>query len=107
MVIQLVSAGNEHLRNDILIDIAYICIQFVAQKFLIDDVFGESIIPKGQSNKQARVTTVQLELVTVDMRCQSRTWIVGMVSVAVIESFRMAICSLKRSIFPPTITLLT
>ena len=51
MVIQLVSASNEHLRNDVLIDIAYIGIQFIAQKFLLDDVFGESIVPKGQSNK--------------------------------------------------------
>ena len=46
MVIQLLPAGNEHLRNDVLIDIAYIGIQLATQEFLIDDVFGESIIPK-------------------------------------------------------------
>lgn len=67
MPLQLVSASNERLRNDVLIDIAYIGIQFVAQKFLIDDAFSESIVPKGQSNKQPRVTAVQFELVSIDM----------------------------------------
>ena len=65
VVEQLVSGGGKHLRNHILIDITEIGAKFVAEQFLIDDVFGLVFVPESQSYKQTRVGTCQGALRTV------------------------------------------
>ena len=79
VVIELFSAGTEHLGHDVLIDITEVGGEFVAEEFLVDDVFGDGIVPECHRYKESRVSHVHLVLEHILMLGQADRRIVGVI----------------------------
>lgn len=58
MVKEIVPGGGEHLSNDILIKIAQVGGQLVAEEVLVDDVLRESLVPEGKGNESSILPTL-------------------------------------------------
>ena len=51
VVEELVARGSEHLCYDVLIDIAQVGRELVGEEFLVDDVFGDVLVPEGEGDE--------------------------------------------------------
>ena len=78
MIEKLVASSNEHLSNNVLIDIAEIGRQFVGKEFLIDDILGDVLVPEGKGDKKACVANKHLILAVICIEWHTDIRVIGM-----------------------------
>lgn len=58
MVVYIIATCHQHLCHQILIDIAKVGCQLVAQQFLINDVLRKILVPKSKRHEESRIGCV-------------------------------------------------
>ncbi len=71
VVEEFVARGGEHLRHDVLIDIAQIGRELVGEELLVDDVLGDVLVPEGEGDEKAGVAHIHLVLAVVGIERKS------------------------------------
>ena len=78
VVEEFVARGGEHLRHDVLIDIAQIGRELVGEELLVDDVLGDVLVPEGEGDEKAGVAHIHLVLAVVGIERKSYVGIIDM-----------------------------
>ena len=82
VIIEFVALGTEYLGNHILIDVAQVRREFVAQQFLVDDVLRDGIVPESHRDKQSGISDKHLVLLHILVLGYADRGIVGMIGEA-------------------------